>query len=345
MEHIQRLTQMTKGSGCGCKIAPALLDQILKLTNNQPKYQNLIAGFETKDDAAIYALDADNYIISTVDFFTPVVDDPFQFGRVAAANAISDIYAMGGKPLMANAVLGFPSDKLNNEIVSQILNGGIQVCNEAGIPLAGGHSIENPEPFFGLSVTGAVKAQHLKKNVGAKNGDILFITKPLGIGIMNTAIKRALASDEHLLEHIANMSKLNSEGHLFGELPYIHAMTDITGFSLLGHLVEMTEGSGVSAKINSSEVPIYSFLDRYLKQNCLPDNTYRNWNSFEKKVHGLNDMKMFQILNDPQTNGGLMVSIDRAFVNDFEKFTKSQQITCYQIGSIIQEDAFRIYID
>ncbi|MBI3234231.1 MAG: selenide, water dikinase SelD [Bacteroidetes bacterium] len=344
MGSIQRLTQMTKGSGCGCKIAPALLDQILKLTNRQPQFDKLIAGFETKDDAAIYAFDSENYMISTVDFFTPVVDDPFQFGRVAAANAISDIYAMGGKPLMANAVLGFPSEKLSNEIISQILNGGIEVCNEAGIPLAGGHSIENPEPFFGLSVTGMVKSNHLKKNIGAKKGDILYITKPLGIGVMNTAIKRALASEAHITEHIVNMSKLNKEGFLFGTLPYIHAMTDITGFSLLGHLIEMTEGSGVSAQVYAGEVPMYDFIDEYLKQNCLPDNTYRNWNSYEKKVNGLNEMKMFQILNDPQTNGGLMVSVDSNFETEFNQIVQQQNISCFRIGKIIEEDSFRIYI-
>lgn len=332
-----KLTQMTKGSGCGCKIAPALLHDILSNVSVAVPNKKLIAGFETKDDAAVYELDADHYIISTVDFFTPVVDDAFQFGRIAAANAISDVYAMGGNPILAISILGFPSEKLEKSVVTQILEGGKSICEEAGITIAGGHTIENPEPFFGLSVTGIVKARNLKRNVGAKCGDKIYITKPLGIGILNTAIKRDIAQPEHIVSHIENMSNLNTAGRMLGEKLYVHAMTDITGFGILGHLIEMLDDHQISAMINFKDIPIYSFIDEYLKQNCLPDNTYRNWNSYESKVEGISSMKAFQILNDPQTNGGLMLAIAETSTSDFETDMIANGFYFKEIGAFVEK--------
>src|SRR6186713_3162615 len=250
-----RLTQYSHGAGCGCKIAPKVLDEILKTNISTPDNKNLLVGNSSKDDAAVYDLENGMALISTTDFFMPIVDDAFDFGRIAAANSISDVYAMGGKPLLAIAVLGWPVEKLPVELAQRIIEGGRSVCAEAGIPLAGGHSIDSPEPIFGLAVTGIVNKEDLKKNNTAEEGDLIFLTKPLGVGILSTAQKRGLLKEEHLQMMIEQMTTINKIGEALGKLKSVKALTDVTGFGLLGHLTEMCEGSNLNAEIDFSKVP------------------------------------------------------------------------------------------
>ena len=306
-----KLTQFSHGAGCGCKIAPAVLDKILASNDSFSDNKKLLVGNKSKDDAAVYDLDNGMALISTTDFFTPIVDDAFSFGRIAGANAISDVYAMGGKPLLAIAILGWPVDKLPTELAQQVLAGARQICAEAGIPLAGGHSIDTPEPIFGLSVNGLVAIEHLKQNNTAKSGDLLFLTKPLGIGILATAQKRGLLKEEHLTQMLEQLGTLNKVGEALGKISGVHAMTDVTGFGLLGHLIEMTEGSGLSAELSYQKIPLLASAKEYAAQRISPDATFRNWNGYSSKVSfapGVNVMEAFTILPDPQTNGGLLVA-------------------------------------
>ena len=282
-----RLTQYSHGAGCGCKIAPGVLNTMLSCMNRDTKYPDLVVGNDTKDDAAVVDLGDGTGIVSTTDFFMPIVDDPHTFGSIAAANAISDIYAMGGTPLMAIAILGWPIDKLAPEVAGDVLEGGRSICAEAGIPLAGGHSIDSPEPIFGLAVTGRVPLSNLKANASAHVGDVLFLTKPIGVGIITTAEKKGLVSHEHIQAAIASMTALNKVGEKLSELPGVNAMTDVTGFGLMGHLLEMCQGSGTAAQIDFEEVPT---LDRaalmdYHKQGCVPGGASRNFNSYGKYLN------------------------------------------------------------
>lgn len=312
-----KLTQYSHGAGCGCKIAPDKLEQILSKNKTSVLFKNLLVGNNNNDDAAVWDLGNGQSLVSTVDFFMPIVDDAFDFGRIAATNAISDVYAMGGKPIFANAILGWPIDKLSLELASKVIEGAQFVCSQANIPIAGGHSIDSLEPMFGLAVNGIVDTKNIKKNSSAQKGDLLFLTKPLGTGIIGTAIKRGLIENEqHELTCIKSMCKLNSIGYELSLLKGVSAITDITGFGLLGHLIEMAEGANLTAEINWNHVPYFDFIDSYLAKNIIPDNTYRNWNAYEKKVTGLNNMKAFQILNDPQTSGGLLISINPSNQSD-----------------------------
>jgi len=330
-----KLTQCTSGSGCGCKIAPAVLDEILK-GQSKEVFAELLVGNEYKDDAAVWELDRDHCLISTTDFFTPVVDDPFDYGRIAAANALSDVYAMGGKPFMALAILGFPVEKIPVEVARQIIAGAKSVCKEAGVALAGGHSIDIPEPVFGLSVNGMVSKKNLKKNSSAQEGDFLFLTKPIGTGVLATAHKRGKLSADDLKAAVENMSRLNKEGTLFGTLDYVHALTDITGFGLLGHLIEVCEGSNLSAELWFPKIPLMPGLEKYSAQFLLADNTYRNWNSFEQKVDGVHAAS-FIPLCDPQTSGGLLVSVSPESVEEFQQILVSSGLQNFSdpIGKII----------
>jgi selenide,water dikinase len=309
-----KLTQFSHGAGCGCKIAPKVLDEILH--NNLGVEENkLLVGNSSRDDAAVYDLGNGTALISTTDFFMPIVDDPFDFGRIAAANAISDVYAMGGKPILALAVLGWPVEKIPASIARKVIEGGRSICAEAGITLAGGHSIDSPEPIFGLAVSGLVQIENLKKNNTAKEGDYLFLTKPVGVGIFSTAMKRGLLKDgdEELL--VSQLIKLNSIGEELGKIKEVNALTDVTGFGLLGHLIEMAEGSGLSAQISYNAIPKLKGVETYLKDRIVPDATYRNWNSYSTKVgfeKGVNVMEAFNLLPDPQTNGGLLISVSEA---------------------------------
>lgn len=274
-----RLTHYSHGAGYGCKIPPKVLDEILKSNIVLPNNDKLLVGNSSKDDAAVYDLGNGMALISTTDFFTPIVDDAFDFGRIAAANSISDVYAMGGKPVLAIAILGWPVEKLPVEIAQKVIEGGRTICAEAGIPLAGGHSIDSPEPIFGLAVTGIVPIENLKRNNTAQEGDHLFLTKPLGVGILSTAQKRVLLKEEHLLVMIKQMTTLNKIGEELGKIKGVTAMTDVTGFGLLGHLIEMAEGSGLSAEIYYDKIPVAAGVKEYIVQRIFPDATTRNWSS------------------------------------------------------------------
>ena len=305
-----RLTQYSHGAGCGCKIAPAVLDQMLHSSLPQPNYENLLVGNSSRDDAAVYRLpgQAGQCVISTTDFFMPIVDDAYDFGRIASANAISDVYAMGGRPLLAIAVLGWPVDKLGPEVAAQVLEGARALCAEAGIPLAGGHSIDAPEPIFGLAVTGLVDEKHLKRNDTATAGSRLYLTKPLGVGMLTTAQKRGILRSED--EQIAprSMMQLNKIGADLGQLTEVTALTDVTGFGLLGHLAEVCEGSGLTAEIDFAKVPLLAAAESYRAQGAIPGGTVRNWQSYGHKVGPLTDEQR-NWLCDPQTSGGLLVCV------------------------------------
>lgn len=307
-----RLTQFSHGAGCGCKISPKVLDEILKTSVAFPDNDKLLVGNHSRDDAAVYDLGNGTAIISTTDFFMPIVDDPYEFGRVAAANSISDVYAMGGKPLMAIAVLGWPVNKLPAEVAQKVVEGGRSICLEAGIPLAGGHSIDSPEPIFGLAVTGILPIENLKQNNTAKEGDLLFLTKPLGVGILSTAQKRGLLNEELLGVIVKQMTTLNKTGEELGKINGVHAMTDVTGFGFLGHLIEMAEGSGLSAEVWYDKIPAIAGVKDYIAQGVFPDGTTRNWSSYGDKVKfekGTPVAEAFKLLPDPQTNGGLLISV------------------------------------
>ncbi len=319
MEKI-KLTEYAHGAGCGCKIAPQVLQNILQTDAVVFRSDKLIVGNESKDDAAVYDMGNGRLLISTTDFFTPIVNDPYDFGRIAATNALSDVYAMGGHPFMALAVLGFPVDKLPIEVAQQILNGARAVCNEAKVVLAGGHSIDSPEPIFGLSVNGEVSKEHLKTNNAVQEGDLLYLTKPIGVGILATAEKRGVLKEEHVGLAVKYMTELNQIGAKFGQLKEVHAMTDVTGFGIAGHLIEMLDNK-FSAEIYWSKLPFINGLQHYLDTNIIPDATYRNWNGYGAEVEwgaGVPIMDAFKLLPDPQTSGGLLVSVDPAAQATFE---------------------------
>lgn len=313
-----RLTQYSHGAGCGCKISPQVLDTILHSSVSQPNHERLLVGNDSRDDAAVYDLGNGTALISTTDFFMPIVDDPYNFGRIASANAISDVYAMGGKPVMAIAILGWTLDKLPPEIARRVIEGSRSMCAEAGIPLAGGHSIDSPEPIFGLAVTGLVDIQNLKQNNTAQVGDVLFLTKALGVGILTTAEKRGILRETEVNLAAEQMMKLNRIGEELGKLSGVTALTDVTGFGLLGHLCEMCEGSNVSAEITYAAVPMMNGVDYYLAQKSIPGGTNRNWASYGHKVAALSDEQR-ALLADPQTSGGLLVAVRPEAVEDVRK--------------------------
>ena len=313
MEQSIKLTSFSKGAGCGCKIAPNVLEEILKSNATTSHFPNLLIGNNTNDDAAVYEIGNDQAIISTTDFFMPIVDDAFDFGRVAAANAISDVYAMGGRPLMAVAILGWPIEKIHASIAQQVLDGARNICEQAHIPLAGGHTIDSAEPIFGLAVTGIVNKTNIKQNNKAQLGDYLMVTKPIGLGILSTAQKRGVLDDNHLIEMLKYMTQLNSIGEHLGKISGVSAMTDVTGFGLLGHCVEMAEGANLTLELEYSKIPVVEGAKDYLAKRIIPDATYRNWNSYNHKVSfekGVNVMEAFNLLPDPQTNGGLLFSVN-----------------------------------
>jgi selenide, water dikinase len=329
-----KLTQYSHGAGCGCKISPAVLDTILHSNSPKGNFPFLLVGNESKDDAAVYDLGDGNCVVSTTDFFMPIVDDPFTFGAIASVNAISDVYAMGGEPVMAIAILGWPINKIPAEVAQAVLEGSRDVCKRAGIPLAGGHSIDCPEPVFGLAVTGRLKKENLKRNDTAKEGSMLYLTKPLGVGIITTAQKKGIVQDEHLRKATETMLTLNSFGGKIAHLPYVNAMTDVTGFGLLGHLCEMCEGSNLSAEIEFTKVPTFDFLENYLQQKSFPGGTTRNLDSYGYKISGLTDAQK-SILADPQTSGGLLISVDKEKVTEFEAFAQAQGLSLKSFGKLV----------
>ncbi len=320
-----KLTQYSHGAGCGCKISPAILDKILHSPIKSLIQPNLLVGNDTRDDAAVLDLGNGTALISTTDFFMPIVDDPYDFGRIASANAISDVYAMGGKPVLAIAILGWPIDKLSPEVAQKVLEGSRAVCAEAGITLAGGHSIDCPEPVFGLAVNGIIDIRNLKKNSSALAGCRLYLTKALGVGILTTAQKKGLLRPEHANIAPDSMIMLNRIGEVLGRLDSVKAMTDVTGFGLLGHLSEMCEGSNLQADIEFSKVPKIKILNEYLDQGSVPGGTLRNWASYGHKVKSITDHQK-HILADPQTSGGLLVAVQESGTAAFEDILRSNGI-------------------
>ena len=342
-----KLTQYSHGAGCGCKISPKILDEILKNQNEKRFYSTLLVGNEERDDAAVMDLGDGTAIISTTDFFMPIVDDALDFGRIASVNAISDVYAMGGKPLMAIAILGWPIDKLPPEVANQVIEGSRQACAEAGIPLAGGHSIDSPEPIFGLAVTGRVPIKNIKKNGGATEGSVLFLTKPIGVGIFTTAQKKGILKAEHAEIAPNSMKKLNTIGALLGTLHYVEAMTDVTGFGLLGHLSEMCEASdNVSALIDFEKVPLLNAeaIRYYVSEKCVPGGTNRNFDSYGHKI---GDLTPFQkaILCDPQTSGGLLVAVKAENAVEFAEILRGYHLPSEVLGTFVKRREKLVYVD
>jgi selenide, water dikinase len=341
-----KLTQYSHGAGCGCKISPKVLDEILKSNLTMPDNNRLLVGNHSKDDAAVYDLGNGNAIISTTDFFMPIVDDPYEFGRIASANAISDVYAMGGQPILAIAILGWPINTLPAEVANKVVEGSRSICAEAGIPLAGGHSIDCPEPVFGLAVNGLVPVANLKQNNTAKAGNHLFLTKPLGVGILTTAEKKGLLQEGHHGLAARQMMQLNKIGALLGNLPGVTAMTDVTGFGLLGHLAEMAEGSGLSARIEFAAVPqIIDGLAEYVAAKSIPGGTHRNWDSYGHKVGPVSDLQK-AILADPQTSGGLLIAVEATAVAEVQELLRQQGLERFAgpIGQLQTQGAFCIEV-
>ncbi|OAV45364.1 selenide, water dikinase SelD [Lewinella sp. 4G2] len=331
-----KLTEYSHGAGCGCKISPAILDKILSQTNQGPVYEQLLVGNDQRDDAAVFDLGDGTSIISTTDFFMPIVDDPLTFGKIAATNAISDVYAMGGTPLMAIAILGWPIKQLQAEVAGTVVEGGRQACEAAGIPLAGGHSIDSPEPIFGLAVTGRVQNKYLKKNGGAHAGDLLFLTKPLGVGILSTAQKKKKLRTEDAHLAVQQMTKLNRIGQEIGQLDYVHAMTDVTGFGLLGHLTEMCNSSNTKARIRLDDVPFIGdgVLDHYLAEGCIPGGTIRNLDSYGQGIKAADD-RALHLLADPQTSGGLLCAVATDHADEFIALCQTHDIHCRPFGAMV----------
>ena len=313
-----KLTSFSHGGGCGCKIAPGVLAEILKSSTGFPVPIELMVGIETADDAAVYLLNDEQALVATTDFFMPIVDDPFDFGRIAATNAISDVYAMGGTPIMALALVGMPINKLPLETIGQILEGGATICREAGIPIAGGHTIDSVEPIYGLVVLGLVHPSKVKKNSAARAGDVLVLGKPLGVGVLSAALKKGVLGDEGYAAMIANTTKLNKPGRLLADMPGVHAMTDVTGFGLLGHLLELARGAQLQAQLDMPAIPLLPGVLQLAHDGFFTGASGRNWDAYGKDVQLDAALTPAQraLLTDPQTSGGLLVACDPASVDD-----------------------------
>ncbi len=306
-----KLTQLSHGGGCGCKIAPSLLQEILGAAKEKLPFPDLLVGTETSDDAAVYRLNDQQAVIATTDFFMPIVDDPFDFGRIAATNALSDVYAMGGTPIMALAIVGMPINKLSVETIRAILQGGEAVCKAAGIPLAGGHSIDSVEPIYGLVALGIVHPDRLKKNSNARAGDVLILGKGLGVGVLAAALKKGVLSADGYAQMIDTTTQLNKVGSALSDISAVHALTDVTGFGLLGHLLEMCRGSGLAADLQFNRVPVLSEALPLAQQGIGPGAIDRNLASYGHEVDFAAHLESWQqrLLADAQTSGGLLVCV------------------------------------
>ncbi len=320
-----RLTSLSHGGGCGCKIAPAVLSEILKSVPQLPFPKELLVGIETSDDAAVYQINESQAIIATTDFFMPIVDDPFDFGKIAATNAISDIYAMGGTPLFALALVGMPIKVLSNTTIARILEGGSEACRAAGIPIAGGHTIDSVEPIYGLVAIGIVDPKRVKSNASAQAGDVLILGKSLGVGILSAALKKDLLTDAGYQEMIASTTKLNSAGPDLAKLAGVHALTDVTGFGLAGHSLELARGSHLTAQIDWNNVPLLPQVQALAEQGIITGASERNWLSYGNAVSLPVDFSAAQkaLLTDPQTSGGLLVSCSSDSINDVMQVFKA----------------------
>jgi selenide,water dikinase len=326
-----KLTEYSHGAGCGCKISPMLLEEILESARPKLSYPELLVGNDSRDDAVAYDLGDGTSVLSTTDFFMPIVDDPFLFGKIAATNALSDIYAMGGRPIMAISIFGWPIDRLSSDVARRVIEGGRSVCDDAGIPLAGGHSIDSPEPIFGLAATGVVENRYLMRNDTAREGGLIFLTKPLGIGILTTAQKQKKIEGDDIGPAIEAMTALNRAGTEFAKLECVSAMTDVTGFGFLGHLVEICEGSGIGATVWSEKVPLLPNVEKYRSMGCIPGGTRKNFRSYGHKI-GEMDERQREILCDAQTSGGLLVVVDRDGVEEFLKTAEKYGLSLEPIG-------------
>lgn len=320
-----RLTSLSHGGGCGCKIAPGVLATLIERSAAATPFSKLLVGMETADDAAVYALNDEQAIIATTDFFMPIVDDPFDFGRIAATNALSDVYAMGGMPLLALAILGMPINVLPTDVIREILRGGEAICAQAGIPIAGGHSIDSVEPIYGLAAIGVVHPRHLKRNSSARAGDALVLGKPVGVGILSAALKKERLSAAGYRTMIDTTTRLNIVGPHLAQLPGVHAMTDVTGFGVLGHLLEMCRGSGLSAHVSMSQIPLLDGVVALAEAGCVTGASGRNWSSYGAQVQldpRLGNLEQ-SLLCDPQTSGGLLVACaDDAVATVIELFRR-----------------------
>jgi len=307
----RRLTSFAHGGGCGCKVEPAELKRILERVPDRAPHPNLLVGIENSDDAAIYSLTDEQALVFTNDFQTPLVDDPYIFGCAAAANALSDVYAMGGIPIMATAIAGFPVHEVQTEQLQEIMRGGIDICTKANVPLAGGHTIENPQPIFGLEVVGSIHPRNIKTNAGSRPGDKVIITKPLGIGVLASAFRIDMLDADAYATFIESITDLNTVGAWLGDIPEVHGLTDITGFGLAGHLVEMAEGAGARINIHSRQVPIYPTAERLAREGVFPGGAYRNMDAYDTKLAFGDDWDIDRqlVYTDPQTNGGLIVTV------------------------------------
>jgi selenide,water dikinase len=340
-----KLTQYSHGSGCGCKISPSVLDQILNAAGkSNTHYKQLLVGNDERDDAAVLDLGDGTAIISTTDFFMPIVDDPETFGRIAATNAISDVYAMGGTPLVAIAILGWPVNVLSPEAAGLVIRGAQQVCKAAGIPLAGGHSIDSPEPIFGLAVTGRVRITDIKKNGGARAGDILLLTKPLGVGIFSTAQKQGKLLPQHEVLSIGVMTKLNTAGERLGKISGVTAMTDVTGFGLAGHLLEMCRSSNCTAEIQFDSLPLIdAAVFEYIREGCIPGGTNRNFDSYGFDLSPMDALQK-NIVCDPQTSGGLLIAVDPDALVEVQAILEGQVMCNQVIGKMTSTSEFLVSV-
>lgn len=335
MESI-RLTQYSHGAGCGCKIAPDVLSRILGRDSEATAtalFPDLLVGHQSHDDAAAVRLDDDHVILSTTDFFMPIVDDPYDFGRIAATNAISDIYAMGGTPIMAIAILCWPVSELPAEAANRVVQGGRDVCAALGFPLAGGHSIDAPEPIFGLAVTGTADPAHLKRNDAAQNGDCLILTKPLGIGILTTAEKQNKLQAEHIGLAAEVMCQPNDVGAALAYQAGVHALTDVTGFGLAGHLLEMCEGAGLSATLDLTNLPELAGVSAYVEAGCVPGGTHRNYDAYRQHLPSM-EARTRALLCDPQTSGGLLISAAPSAIKAVQSILQARGLPHHVIGAL-----------
>lgn len=336
-----RLTSFSHGGGCGCKIAPGVLAEILKKSGGFPIPEALMVGIETSDDAAVYKLNDEQALIATTDFFMPIVDDPYDFGRIAATNAISDVYAMGGTPIMALALVGMPINQIPLDVIGKIIEGGESICREAGIPIAGGHSIDSVEPIYGLVVMGLIHPSKVKRNSSARVGDKLILGKPLGVGILSAALKKQKLDDAGYASMIANTTKLNKPGQALSQLDGVHAMTDVTGFGLLGHLLEICRGAQVTAQIRVSDIPFLPQVKELATAGCITGASARNFSAYGHEVV-LNDTDAVTqaLLSDPQTSGGLLIACAPEAVEQvLELFHKNDFQDAAVIGEILAGSA------
>jgi selenide, water dikinase len=343
---VPRLTSLSHGGGCGCKIAPGVLSDLLKRSVPLPAFPDLLVGTETADDAAVYRLNDEQAIVATTDFFMPIVDDPYDFGRIAATNALSDVYAMGGKPILALALVGMPINVLPHDVIAAVLRGGEDICTQAGIPVAGGHSIDSVEPIYGLAALGVIHPQRIKRNASARAGDVLVLGKPLGVGVLSAALKKNQLDDAGYAAMIANTTRLNRPGTELAALPGVHALTDVTGFGLLGHTLELARGAGLAAHLRYADLPWLAGVEAFADAGVVTGASGRNWASYGESV-GLGAAlpeRARALLTDPQTSGGLLVSCAPDSVDEVLAIFRADGFDCATVIGEMRDGAPRVEV-